>query len=68
MKFINSNRRKRAIKSQKLDGMATYSGLKYDLKAVTRLCQRLYWERLWIVWEVIVVQEAELIYGRDRRL
>jgi hypothetical protein len=65
MKFISADRRKRAMKSEKLDGTAHYSGFQKELEAVKKLCQRPYWERLWIVQEVVVSQVAELYCGRD---
>jgi len=66
MKFISSDRKKRAMRSEKLNGKASYSGFREELEAVKKLCQRPYWERLWIVQEVVVSQEAELYCGRDQ--
>jgi hypothetical protein len=65
MKFISSDRRKRSMKSEKLDGTTKYVGLQEELEAVRKLCQRPYWQRLWIVQEVVVSQEAELYCGKD---
>ncbi|PMD40876.1 HET-domain-containing protein [Hyaloscypha variabilis F] len=65
MKLISSDRRRRARKSEKLEGTKQYTGTKQELKAVKLLCQRPYWERLWIVQEVVVSQDAELLCGMD---
>jgi hypothetical protein len=65
IEFISADRRKRAMKSEKLGGTAHYSGFQKELEAVKKLCQRPYWERLWIVQEAVVSQEAELYCGRD---
>lgn len=65
MKFISSDRRKRSMNSEKLDGTTKYVGLQEELEAVRKLCQRPYWQRLWIVQEVVVSQEAELYCGKD---
>ena len=66
IKFISSDRKKRAMRSEKLNGKASYSGFREELEAVKKLCQRPYWERLWIIQEVVVSQEAELYCGRDQ--
>ena len=65
MKFISSDRRKRSMKSEKLNGSTKYVGVQEELEAVRKLCQRPYWQRLWIVQEVIVSQEAELHCGEE---
>jgi hypothetical protein len=65
MAFISDDRRKRARTGKKLDGLAKYSGYEEELEAVQKLCQRPYWERLWIIQEVVVSQEAELYCGLD---
>lgn len=66
IKFISSDRKKRAIRFEKLKRKAAYSGFREELEAVKKLCQRPYWERLWIIQEVVVSQEADLYCGRDR--
>jgi hypothetical protein len=65
MKFVSSDRRKRSMKSEKLDGTTKYVGVQEELEAVRTLCQRPYWQRLWIVQEVVVSQEAELYCGKE---
>ncbi|KAE9367969.1 HET-domain-containing protein [Stipitochalara longipes BDJ] len=65
MKFISSDRRIRAMKSEKLEGTRRYRGRERELEAVRQLCQRPYWERLWIIQEVVVSQDAELYCGMN---
>jgi hypothetical protein len=66
MRFISSDRKKRAMRSEKLKRKPSYSGFREELEAVKKLCQRPYWERLWIIQEVVASKEAELYCGRDR--
>ena len=65
MKFISSDRRNRAMRSEKLEGTKNYKDKQQELDAVRNLCHRPYWERLWIVQEVVVSQDAELYCGMD---
>ncbi len=60
MKFISSDRKKCAMRSEKLKRKASYSEFRAELEAVKKLCQRLYWERLWLAQEVVVSKEADL--------
>jgi len=53
------------MKSEKLDGTTKYLGVQEELEAVRKLCQRPYWQRLWIIQEVVVSQEAELRCGKE---
>lgn len=45
--------------------LATFTGFGRELKAVRRLCQRSYWQRLWIIQEVIVARKARIQCGFD---
>ena len=43
--------------------LATFTGFGRELQAVRCLCQRSYWNRLWIIQEVIVAEKARIQCG-----
>jgi hypothetical protein len=65
MAFISADRRKHAMKAEKFKEEIKYSGFGQELEAVQKLFQRPYWERLWIIQEVVVAQNAELHCGKE---
>jgi hypothetical protein len=65
MSFISKDRRKRAMKPGNFHGEIKYPGFEVELEAVWKLFQRPYWERLWIIQEVVVSKEAELYCGKE---